>query len=121
MKDVLFYPSVCLPLVTATKIQPFGFSNVSWRVAVVNEEHRENTLQLIMLLFGIIFDANGYPQNAHSSMVVMLFEKAIELKEQSENTHSLIVVIPSLGTTVFICSLVENQRVVGASSSLIHP
>ena len=84
MKDVLFYPSVCLPLVTTTKMPPFCFSNVSWRVAVIKEEHRENTFPLIMLLFGITFDANGHPQNAHSSMVVMLFEKAIEVKEQSE-------------------------------------
>ena len=85
MKDVLFYPSVCLPLVTTTKMPPFCFSNVSWRVAVVKEEHQEKTLQLIIVLFGITFDTNGHPQNAHSSMEVMLFGKAIEVKEQSEN------------------------------------
>ena len=84
MKDVLFYPSVCLPLVTTTKMPPFCFSNVSWRVAVDKEEYQENTLPLIMVLFGITFDTNGYPQNAHSSMVVMLFGKAIEVKEQEE-------------------------------------
>ena len=84
MKDVLFYPSVCLPLVTTTKMPPFCFSNVSWRVAVVKEEHQENTFPLTIVLFGIAFDTNGHPQNAHSSMVVMLFGKAIEVKEQSE-------------------------------------
>ena len=83
MKDVLFYPSVCLPLVTTTRMPPFCFSNVLWRV-VVKEEQQENTFPLIMVLFGITFDATGHPQNAHSSMVVMLFGKAIEVKEQSE-------------------------------------
>ena len=120
MKDVLFYPSVCLPLVTTTKMPPFCFSNVLWRVAVGKEEHQENTLQLIMMLFGITFDTKEHPQNAHSSTVVMLFGKAIEVKEQSENTHSLIVVIPSFITAFSICPLVEIQRVVGASSSLIN-
>ena len=105
MKDVLFYPSVCLPLVTTTKMPPFCFSNVLWRVAVVKEEHQENTFPLIMVLFGITFDTKEHPQNAHSSMVVMLFGKAIEVKEQEENTHSLIVVIPSLITASSICSL----------------
>ena len=74
-----------------------------------------------MVLFGITVDADRHPQNAHSSMVVMLFGIVIEVKEQEENTHSLIVVIPSLVTTFSICSLFEAQRVVGASSSLIHP
>ena len=105
MKDVLFYPSVCLPLVTTTKMPPFCFSNVLWRVVVVKEEHRENTLPLIMMLFRITIDANRHPQNAHSSMVVMLFGKAFEVKEQEENAHPLIVVIPSLITTFSICSL----------------
>ena len=84
MKDVLFYPSVCLSLVTTTKMPPFCFSNVLWRVAVDKEEHQENTLLLIMMLFGITFDTNGHQQNAHSSMLVMLFGKAIEVKEQEE-------------------------------------
>ena len=84
MKDALFYPSVCLPLVTTTKMPPFCFSNVLWRVAIVREEHRENTLPLIMVLFVITIDANGHSQNAHSSVVVMLFGKAIEVKEQEE-------------------------------------
>ena len=60
------------------------------------------------MLFEITFDTNEHPQNAHSSMVVMLFGKAIEVKEQSESTHSLIVVIPSLITTFSICSLFEE-------------
>ena len=94
---------------------------MSCRVIVIKEKHQENTLPLIMVLFGITFDANGHPQNAHSSMVVMLFRKAIEVKEQSENAHLLIVVIPSLVTTFSICSLVEVKRIVGASFSLIHP
>ena len=84
MKDVLFYPSVCLSLVTTTRMPPFCFSNVLWRVVVVKEEHRENILPLIMVLFGITFDTTRHPRNAHSSMVVMLFGKAIEVKEQSE-------------------------------------
>ena len=121
MKDVLFYPSVCLTLVTTTRMPPFCFSNISWRVAVGKEKHRESTLPLIMLLFRITFDANGHPQNAHSPMVVMLFGKVIEVKEQSGNTHSLIVVIPSSITTFLICSLVKTQGVVGAYSTLIHP
>ena len=121
MKDVLLYPSVCLPLVTTTKMPPFCFSNVLWRVVVGKEEHRENTFPLIVVLFVITFDTNGHQQNAHSSMEVILFRKAIEGKEQSENTHPLIAVIPSLVTTFSICSLVETQGVVGASSSLIHP
>ena len=84
MKDVLFYPSVCLPLVTTTKMPPFCFSNVLWRVAVVKEEQEESAFPLIMVLLGNTVDTNGHPQNAHSSMVVMLFGKAIEVKEQSE-------------------------------------
>ena len=108
MKDVLFYPSVCLPLVTTTKMPPFCFSNIFWRVAVSKEEHKESTLQLIMVLLGNIVDTNGHPQNAHSSMVVMLFRKAIEVKEQSEDIHPLIVVIPSLITTFLICFLFEE-------------
>ena len=62
----------------------FCFSNVLWRVVVFKEEQQENTLPLIMVLFGITFDTNEHPQNAHSSTVVTLFEKAIEVKEQSE-------------------------------------
>ena len=85
MKDVLFYPSVCLPLVTTAKMPPFCFSNVLRRVIVGKEEHQENTLQLIMVLFGITFDTNGRPQNAHSSMVMMLFRKGIKGKEQSNS------------------------------------
>ena len=82
----------------------------------VNDEQSENALSpIVATLSGMAIEVKEeHSRNALSSIVVTLSGMMMEVKEEHfQNAHFPIVVIPSLITALSICSLIEDQGVVG--------
>ena len=82
----------------------------------VKEEHPLNAFHpIVVTLFGIVMDVKEeHPENVHSPIIVTLFGIVIDVKEEHpENANSPIAEIPSPSTTFSICSLFDDQGVVG--------
>ena len=89
----------------------------------VKERHPRNAPSpIVVTLFGIVMDVKEeQEENAPSSIVVTPSGIVMDVKEEHpENAISPIVVIPSPITTFSICSLFEDQGVVGTFLSLSH-